>query len=430
MHGHEAPDAGIRLMAPAPAPARRFAFPGQTLRAFAVPGFWRIWTGSMFWYSARWMELFVLQWQVLVLTGSAFQVALVGVFRMAPMLVLGLASGLIADRVDRRTLLLSTQFLNALASAGLAVLLFLGRADLWLLAVPVTLLGVGWTLDLPTRRSFVYDLMGPRGVVNGLALDNIGMDGAKMLGPIAGGLLWPVIGAGGCFALLAAGYLLTFWLYLGLPACSPPAAAGRGPALTRLTEGLAYVARSPVILGVLAITVVANFLGFPFAHLVPVVARQVLGSGPELTGLLLAAEGIGATLAAIYLASRGDLRYPGRVFAVGSTCLLACVLLFSFSAWYPLSFLCLLIVGTASACFSTLQSGLILLGASEAMRGRAMGTLILAIGFGPLGALNIGVLASALGAPLAISVTAGCGLLGIGLIAWKATGLWRYRTDP
>ena len=416
-------------MESAPSPVRHSVLVGQTLRAFATPGFWRIWTGSMYWYSARWMEVFVLQWQILVLTNSAFLVVLVGFFRMLPMLAFGLVSGLIADRVDRRTLLLWAQLVNASAAAGIAVLALTEHLELWHLAVLVTMLGVGWTLDLPTRRSFMYDLMGPRGVVNALALDNIGMDGAKMMGPIAGGLLWPMIGTGGCFVLLSVGYLLTFWLYLGLPACPPPGAASSGPALRRLAEGLAYVARSPVILGVLAITVVANFLGFPYTNLVPVVAKQVLGLGSQLTGLLFAADGIGATVAAIYLASRGDLRREGRVFAVGSICLIACVLLLSFSQWFPLSFALLLVVGAGNACFSTLQSSLILISASDAMRGRAMGTLILAIGFGPLGAFQIGVLASALGAPLAITVTAGLGLLCMGPIVWKATGLWNFRTD-
>ncbi len=409
--------------------ATRFAFLGQTLRAFATPGFWRIWTGSMFWYSARWMEIFVLQWQVLVITNSAFQVAMVGFFRMAPMFAFGLASGLIADRVDRRKLLLFTQVLNASAAATIAALALTGHLQFWHLAILVPILGIGWTLDFPTRRSFVYDLMGPSRVVNALSLDSIGMNGAKMLGPIAGGLLWPVIGAGGCFVVLGGGYLLTFWLYLGLPASPPPGAASSGPVLRRLAEGLAYVSRSPVILGVLAITVVANFLGFPYQNLVPVVSRQVLGQGSQLTGLLFAADGIGATAAAIYLASRGDLRHKGRVFGIGSICLIAGVLLFSFSQWYPLSFALLLAVGAANACYSTLQSGLVLLSASDAMRGRAMGTLILAIGFGTLGTFHIGVLASALGASLAITATAGVGLLCMGLIVWKATGLWHFRTD-
>ena len=162
---------------------------GQTLRAFYTRGFWRIWAGSMLWYSARWMDLFVLQWQVLVMTDSAFHVSLVGFYRMAPMFVFGLLTGLLADRLDRRIVLLSAQLWNATASAVIGILLLAGQLALWHLAVLVTALGFSWALDLPSRRSYIYDMVGPRRVVNAMALDHVGMDGAKILGPILGGLL-------------------------------------------------------------------------------------------------------------------------------------------------------------------------------------------------------------------------------------------------
>jgi len=404
------------------------SFVGQTLRAFSTPGFWRVWTGSMIWYSARWMDLFVLQWQVLVLTGSPFQVALIGFYRMAPMFLLGLFSGLVADRFSRRRVLLVSQALAAAASAALAALLLADRLALWHLPVLVTALGLAWTLDLPSRRAFIFDLMGSGKVVNALALDNLGMDGAKMLGPLAGGLLWPLIGAGGCFVVLTLGYLVNFCLYLGLPAISSARPSVPGPLLQELRGGIAYVSRHPVILGVLAITAIANLLGFPYQNLVPVIARQVLGLGSQLAGLLFAAEGIGATLAALALASRGEVAYKGRVFGLGSVAILAGVLGFSFSSWFPLSFGLLMLVGAGIGCFGTLQSSLILLSASETMRGRAMGTLILAIGFGPLGALQIGALASFLGAPAAVSLTAGLGLACLVLTLRRATALWNFRS--
>jgi MFS family permease len=105
------------------------------------------------------------------------------------------------------------------------------------------------------------------------------------------------------------------------------------------------------------------------------------------------------------------------------------VFAFSFSRSYPLSFAMLFIAGCGMACFATLQSSLILLSASDGMRGRVMGTLILAIGFGPLGALQVGVLASALGAPLAITLMAGTGVLLLAVLVRKARALWEFRTD-
>jgi predicted MFS family arabinose efflux permease len=396
----------------------------QALRPFGTPGFWRIWAGSMFWYSARWMDLFVLQWHVLVLTGSAFQVSLIGFYRMAPLPLFGPIAGLVADRFDRRKVLLFAQAWNGTVSAAIAVLILAGWLALWHLAVLVPALGVGWALDLPSRRAFLYDMMGPRRLMNSLALDNLGMDGAKMLGPLSGGLLWPVIGAGGCFVLLALGYAVNFWIYLGVPPTPRPGgAAASGPPLRRLAEGLSYVWRNPVILAVLAVTAIANFFGFPYQNLVAVIGKQILALGPELTGLLLAAEGMGATFAALVLASRREVRHAGRVFSIGMAVTMAAVLCFAFSPWYIVSFLLLLIAGMGIACFATLQSTLMLLSAPADMRGRAMGTLILAIGIQPLGALQIGALASVVGAPYATALTAAAGLLCLGLVLSKTPAL-------
>jgi predicted MFS family arabinose efflux permease len=377
----------------------------------------------MLWYSARWMDLFVLQWQVLVMTDSAFHVSLVGFYRMAPMFVFGLFTGLLADRFDRRLVLLGAQLWNAVVSAAMAFLLLTERLELWHLAVLVTALGFSWALDLPSRRSYIYDMVGPRRVVNAMALDHVGMDGAKVLGPVLGGLFWPVIGAGGCLLILAAGYLVNFCLYLRLPPALPPRAPGSGAMLRNLIEGLVYVFRTPMILGVLAITAVMNLLAFPYQHMVPVVAKQVLGLGPQLTGLLLAADGLGAFIGSLVVASLREVRRKGRLFVTGSFLLMGAALLFSLSPWYLLSFGLLFMAGVGTACFATMQSSLVLTNASDAMRGRAMGTLMLAIGFGPVGALQVGALASALGAPLAITLSAGSGIVLLVLIVWMARAL-------
>lgn len=412
-------------MNPHRAARARSLITGQTLRAFSTPGFWRIWTGSMVWYSARWMDLFVLQWQVLVTTDSALQVALVGFYRMLPMFVLGLFTGLIADRFDRRTVLLFAQLWNAAASASLGILALTDRLALWHLAILVTALGFAWALDMPSRRSYIYDMIGPRRVVNAMALDRVGMDGAKMLGPALGGLLWPVIGTGGCLLLLAIGYMVNFYLYLGVPPAPPARATSPGPVMRNLAEGVAYAFRNPVILGVLAITAVMNLLGFPYQQLAPVMGKQILELGPQLTGLLVSADGLGAFASSLLIASRRDVRYKGRLFVIGSVLLMAAVLAFSISRQYLLSFALLALAGAGLAGFATMQATLILTSASDAMRGRAMGALMLAIGFGPLGTLLIGVLASAVGAPVALTLTAGAGLLLLVAILSKAPTLWR-----
>jgi len=422
--GHDYDPWGLRVMDRARIARARHPFGGQMLRAFYTRGFLRIWSGSMLWYSVRWMEVFVLQWQVLVMTDSAFQVALVGFYRMAPLFFFGLLTGLIADRFDRWKVMLFAQLWNAVMASTIAVLSLTDSLALWHLAILMMALGVGWALDMPSRRSIIYDMMGPRRVVNAMALDHLGMDGARMLGPVLGGVLWPIVGLGGCFLLVTMGYVVNFFIYLGLSRFEPKRTVGSGPLLSNLAEGLRYVFRHPVILGVLGITGVLNFLAFPYQNLVPVVAKNVLGLGPRLTGLLIAGEGIGAISGSLFIASRGDVKYKGRAFVIASTLVLAAVLLLSLSRWYLVSFVLLFIAGIGIAVFATMQSSLILLSSDASMRGRAMGTLILAIGLSPLGALQAGALASSLGAATAITVITAAGLVLLVAIVWRATPLW------
>lgn len=403
------------------------ARPPVLVRVFATRGFWRVWAGSMYWYSARWMDLFVLQWQVLLLTDSAFQVTLIGFYRLAPMFAIGLFTGVLADRVDRRKVILFAQLWNAGAAALIALLLLTDRLALWHLAVLVTAFGFSWALDMPSRRSYIYDLMGPRRAVNAMALEHLGMDGAKVAGPVLGGLLWPLIGAGGCLLLLSVGYVVNFGLYLGLSPAPPADRGPRQPVLSNLRDGIRYVLTDPVILGILGVTVAMNLLAFPYQQVVPVVARKVLGLGPRLTGVLLAADGLGAMTGSLVLASRRRIPYKGRVFALGSACLMLAIFCLSFSRWYLVSFALLFVAGCGTACFAACQSSVIMLSASDAMRGRAMGTLMLAIGFGPLGALVIGALATWLGAPLAMRAMTGAGLVVLATLLWRATELRAFR---
>jgi predicted MFS family arabinose efflux permease len=396
-------------------------------RAFSTPGFRRLWAGSLFWYTTRWIDLFALQWLVLQTTDSAFQASLVAFYRMFPIFVFGLLAGPVADRINRKTVLLFAQLWNALASAALGVLALTGALLPWHIAVLVSMLGFTWALDLPARHSAIHDMVGAEGVVNAIALDLLGMNLAKLLGPVLGGLLWPEIGTGGCLLLLTAGYILNFLNYLKLPSF-PPLARSSAPVLRRLTEGIGYALRSPVILGVLAITVVLNFLGFPYQSIGPVLARDTLDLGPRLTGLLLSADGLGAVVTTVVIAARPAMVRQGRVFALGSVGVLIGLILFSLSRSFFLSALSLFAVGCAAGCFGTLQSPLLLLSATPRMRAHTMGALMLAIGFGPLGVLQAGALASWLGPAHAVTLTAGLGFFATVLLAWKAKGLWAFRS--
>ena len=178
-----------------------------------------------------------------------------------------------------------------------------------------------------------------------------------------------------------------------------------------MIEGFRYIRQTPTVLAVVWITVVVNFFLFPYMPLVSVIARDVLHVGPALMGILQAAQGLGAVVGAILIASAGDISYHGRIFVGGSLLSLISLGVFSLSRWYIFSFPILLCLGLGVSGFATIQAALVMLVAKKEMRGRALGVVSLAIGSGPLGSLALGAISSAVGTVYALGINALAGAI-------------------
>ncbi len=372
-----------------------------------------LWAAGGMSNASRWMETGVLGWLILELTDSPWYVALVGVSRSAPLLAFGLFAGLMADRTNRWAVMLCTQSVNALVCGVLVVLLLFGTIQPWHVLLVAFILGCGTILDMPSRRSLIYDLVGPQQVVSAMSLETVNNTVGKFLGPLIGGLMIEMTGFAGVYLLLMAVYLLAlgFILQVKINLPGPPGTAQ--PIWQSLLTGLQYSLQNRVVLGVLCITVLMNALAFSYAQILPVVARDHLQVGPGLMGLLASADGLGTLIGALLLAALGNHTSQGRIFALGALLELVSLLAFAASPWYALSWVLLLAVGLGNAGFSTMQSTIILLSAAPGMRGRAVGVLGLCIGSTPLGLLELGALAAVVGAPMAIGINA-----AIGLVLW------------
>ncbi len=388
-----------------------------TFRAFQNRSFRLLWPANLLLYTSRWMQMTMLGWLVLELTDSPWLVALIGFFSWGPMLLLGLVGGILADSVDRKRLLIGTQLANLTSTVVMAVLLNTDRIEFWHAYVTVAVTGTGWALDMPSRRSIIHDLLGRQGVTNAVALDSMGMNGSRMIGPALAGLLITLIDVKGGYIVIAAFHVVSValvWLS-GLPRGHRrefvPHTIPRN-----LGEGLGYVRRNQTILAVVLITFFMNLLLFPYMQMVPVVARDVLHVGPGLMGVLQAADGLGALVGAFLIASVPNLRHHGRVYAGGSLLGLTCLLVFSLSDWYSLSWATLLVLGLGTSGFGTMQATIVMLTAREEMRGRALGVVSLAIGASPLGALLVGAVADAFSAPFAIGLNAALGIVSLALV--------------
>ncbi len=272
------------------------------------------------------------------------------------------------------------------------------------------ILGCSTILDMPSRRSLIYDLVGPQQVVSAMSLETINNTVGKFLGPLVGGLMIEMTGFAGVYGLLMAVHLLALSLILQVKINLPGPPGPAQPIWQSLATGLRYSIHNRVVLGVLCITVIMNALAFSYVQILPVVARDHLRVGPGLMGLLASADGMGTLIGALLLAAVGKLPAHGRIFALGALLELVCLLGFAASPWFALSCVLLFGVGLGNAGFSTMQSTIILLSAAPGMRGRAVGVLGLCIGSTPLGLLELGALSAAVGAPAAIGINAAIGL--------------------
>ncbi len=377
------------------------------------PDFVRLWLANGLWWQAMWMEMLVTGWLALELTDSAWWVAVIGFFRSIPLLLIGPWGALITDRFPRRYLLVGFQLVGALATLGVWGLMWIGALQYWHLVVFSLLQGCLWSVDWPTRRAIIPDLVGRERVVDAMVLENIIQNMTRIAGPIGGGVALERLGMDGALAVLSALGFISLIALASIQSASqaPTAAVGVQEAIRNTRQGWQFVRNNQRIWGVFLITIFMNVWAFPYMNMLPVFARDILGQGPVGLGWLGAAHGVGASLGLV-LVHWGRKRLSNEwSFAGGSLLLCAGLVAFSLSDSYELSLLFLLISGIGQAGFSIMQSSIILTEASEEMRSRAMGALVLAIGVGPFGRLQSGSMAEAWGAPLAVGFMAGCAAL-------------------
>ena len=355
-----------------------------------------------------------LSWFVLEQTDSAFSVGLVGFFGMVPFLVLGIFGGYLADVLDRKLLIAVTQFLNLISAVIMCVLLTFGTVEYWYAYIAIIIPGIGWSLDMPSRRSLIMDIMGPQGLTNGVALDSVGMHTSKMIGPALAGALIAFTGVEGSYILLSIVMSVGCFLFLRVNQPNRPnqlqKSVGTTPGINKphkkklanevfsnLSEGFKYAFSNQTIVAVIVITVFMNLLLFPYMQMVTVVSKNILHVGPLLMGILMASDGLGALVGSTLIASRNKMLYHGRFFLYGSILSLIALTVFSMSTWYLLSLPLLLILGIGTSGFGTMQSAIVLLVSRPEIRGRALGVVTLAIGAGPIGSLVVGAVSEWIG---------------------------------
>ncbi len=359
------------------------------------------------------MELLVLGYLILDMTSSVFQVGLLAVFLNLPRPFMSPFAGVLADRLDRRRIMIgvhATFFGIAIVVLGL---LITEAIQPWHIFIAAFVQGSVKVLDDPSRRTAIADLAGSDHLASAMSLETITNNSGKILGPFAGGALVAGPGFAVAYGILAMLDLAVFLLMIRVRLPRRVPAGGAKIAISQsLLEGIKHSISNRMVLGVLCISLIMNALVLPIQYFIPVIASELLKVGPILGGLLGSAEGIGTLIGASIIALKRQIRYHGRLFIAGALITALGVTLVAWSPWFLVSFLLLLMAGVGQAGFSTMQSTILLLSSAPEMRGRTMGAQGTVNGLGHLvGDYEIAAIASLFGIGLAIGLNAGAGLL-------------------
>jgi MFS family permease len=391
-----------------------------TFAALAIPNYRRYIAGQSVSLTGTWMQMAAQSWLVLSLTGSATTLGLIVALQTLPVLLLGPYGGVVADRIDKRRLMVILQIAMGVQALILGVLTVTGSVRLWEIGALAALLGLNNAFENPARQAFMLEMVGGESLRNAVTLNSVLVNVARVIGPAVAGVLIATVGEGPCFLLNAASFaaVVASLVTLDRAAIHPSPPSGREPG--QLREGLRYVRRTPELGVPLAMMALAGALAYEFQVTLPVMAREGLHVGATGYGFMTAAMGVGAVVGGLFVANRGRTGLPTLVLAAsgfGVVLLFACL-----APNLPTELFALALAGGASISFMSTGNSTLQLAAAPSMRGRVMSLWFVAFqGSTPIGGPIVGWAMAQAGA------RAGLGLGGATCLLTALLGLLALR---
>lgn len=397
----------------------------NTFAALKHRNFRLFFVGQLVSLTGSWVQNTAQGWLVYQLTGSKVLLGTVAAVGSLPMLLLSVWGGSVADRHSKRTVVFYTQTGMMLLAFAFAALVGSGRIQPWHILVLAALGGVAMAFDMPARQAFMVEMTSREDLMNAVSLNSSIVNGARVIGPAVAGFLMAQVGMTWCFLLNGLSFIAVIvgLLMMRLPQFVPPAmpaSAGR-----HVLEGFAYVAGHRRLRTLLLLFGVVGIFGWSYSVLLPAYAMDILQVGEGGYGALLSANGFGALLGALTVATAGNRVRPRLMILGGLWLFSAMLLLLAFVRWYPLVLLCMTVGGWGMLLYFATTNTLIQTSVSDAMRGRVMGIWALIFGgMMPIGGIESGLLSQAVGVPWTIAVGAVI-CAAAGLVTW-----WAVRRNP
>ena len=388
-----------------------------------------LWSGTLMMSAGQWVQQVTLGWLLYDLTGNSMLLGALNGLRAVPFLVTGPMAGVAADRMDRRKLLLRTQWILIITAVAMGTLVASPYLHVWHIFIFTLITGIAWSFTEPVRQSMIPSVVPKEDLVNAIALNSGGFNLMKVIGPALGGAMIVLFGGAGNFFVQSVAYsgVLVMIYLMHIP--NTPSEARRASAIANLKEGFAYIWSTPAVLALLTLAYVPRIFAVPYQTLMPVFQKDVLQVGPDGLGMLMAAPGVGALIAVLTLASLANRLKRQGLFLVGSIVVLGFFLIvFSQVRVFPLALATLVIAGAFQMFFLASTATILQLLVPDELRGRVMSLYMLDRGFMPVGALFAGTTAHFIGAPFTVAVMGGIVIVLALFVAWRVPAIRTLET--
>jgi MFS family permease len=389
---------------PSPSPALKSPILQRALAAFLYRDFRVLWFGAFTSTVGTWMQKVAQSWVVLDLTNSSFYLGLDDFLGQLPILLFTLIGGVIADRHDRRRLLLGSQFVQMGTAFALAALVFAGRVHIAHVLTLSFIAGLAQAFGGPAYQSMIPSLVNKKDLPNAIALNSIQFNLARVFGPLLAGVTMAAYGPAFCFSLNGLSFLVVIVALISLSVTHIPP-ADRKPILHELKGGLSYARSEPAIVALTVLASMTTFLGLPLLTLLPIFARGIFHGDIGRYSQMMAFSGIGAVTGALVVAWLGRFRHMGLVLLMLQMAFGALITGFALSRVFWLSNLLLFFAGAALLMVFSMTASLVQLIVPDHLRGRVVSIYMVAFRGGmPLGSLASGFIASRTSAPAVLAV--------------------------
>lgn len=369
------------------------------LRALSSRNYRLFFAGQSVSLVGTWMQQLAMSWLVYRMTGSAWLLGVVGFTSQVPSFLLSPFAGVLADRWDRRRLLVATQSLAMLQAAVLAAVVLAGVVQVWQIVVLSLLLGIVNAFDIPVRQSFVVEMVDDRADLgNAIALNSSMVNGARLIGPSIAGLLVSAVGEGICFVVNSVSYLAVILALVAMRLPTRQVHQHSHRIHHELIEGLTYSFGFVPIRNILLLVALVSLVGMPYSVLLPVFAREVFHGGAHTYGFLMTASGLGAFASTLYLASRKSVLGLGRIIPMAAALFGSGVAVLALSNSLVLSLAAIGAAGFGVMAQVASSNTILQTIVEEDKRGRVMSLFAVAfMGMTPFGSLAAGALAGSIG---------------------------------